>query len=255
MLSWPLVGYVLKAALRDRLLLSLLLVAAVGASLAVFLGSSAVIESDQFAIVFAAGGLRLAGVGGLVLFVVFHIRRAFESRDVDFLLSRPISRTSFLLSHAFSFSVLSFVAAFFVAFAVFALAPHMISAGYWLWAFSLVVEFIIIVNAALFFSMVLSSAVTSALAVFAFYVLARLIGQILGIIDSGMLTTSGFDLLEVVMQLVSLVIPRLDMMSQTSWLVYGPGQDVGFLFVLLQGMAYAPLLILAALVDLVRRQF
>src|SRR5688500_11896647 len=101
------VQYVLTAALRDRLFLTLLLVVAAGSSLALFLGAGAVIEADRFALVFTASGLRLACVMGLVLFTVFYIRRSFDGREVDFLLSRPVSRGTFLLAHTTAFSLLS----------------------------------------------------------------------------------------------------------------------------------------------------
>jgi len=105
MFSWPLVTYVLMAALRDRLIVSLIVLVAVGTSLSVFIGSSAILEKDQFALVFAAAGLRFAGVAGLVLFTVFYVRRAFDTKDIEFLLARPVSRFSFLFSHAVAFSV------------------------------------------------------------------------------------------------------------------------------------------------------
>jgi hypothetical protein len=73
LISLPLISYVLRAAVRDKLVLSLLILMVVGTSVAIFIGSSAVIEADQFAMVFAAGGLRLAGVLGLTLFAVFFI--------------------------------------------------------------------------------------------------------------------------------------------------------------------------------------
>ncbi len=253
--SWPLVRYVLTAALRDRLVVSLLGMVAVGASIGVFLGSSAVIEANQFALVFASGGLRLAGVAGLVLFVVFYVRRAFDSRDVDFLLSRPVSRVSFIGSHAAAFSLMAVVMAAVIVCAILLAAPRATeSAGLLLWGLSLTVELVIMANAALFFSMVLPSAVSGTLATFGLYVLARLMGDILGILHEGVMMP-GFDILSLAMKTVSLIVPRLDLMAQTSWLVYGPGVDVDVWFILAQGGAYTFLLVMAALVDMLRRQF
>lgn len=253
-MSWPLVKYVLTAALRDRLVLSLAVVIALGASLSLFLGSAAVTEKAQFSGVFAAGGLRFAGVAGLVLFVVFHMRRSFDSRDVEFLLSRPVGRVRFLLSHAAAFSLLALVMAIAVTGAACAVSLRGVGAGHVLWGVSIAVEFVVMVNVALFFSMVLSSAASASLAVFGFYVLSRLIGQLLGIVHAGA-ETHVFKLLGYVMELVSVVIPRLDLMGQTTWLVYGPGDAVGLGFVLAQGVVFTALVLLAALVDLVRRQF
>ncbi len=255
MISWPLVKYVLTAARRDRLVLSLFLLMAVGASMAVFLGSAAVTESDQFAVVFAASGLRLAGVAGLVLFIVFYLRRAFDTKDVDFLLSRPISRVSFILSHSIAFMLLAVLVTAGVVGAVCAIAPQVIGEGYVLWTASLLAEYIIIVNVALFFAMVLPNAAAGTLIIFALYFLARIIGQILGIIDAGA-DMAGFQFLAGIMQVISLIVPRLDLMAQTSWLIYGTGNvDIGFSFILVQGVTYSLLVVLAALVDLVRRQF
>lgn len=253
MISFPLIKYVLTAAIRDRLILSMFLLMVVGTTLSIFLGSAALIEADQFTIVFASGGLRLAGALGLVLFIVFYLRRAFDTRDIDFMLSRPVSRVTFLLSHAVAFTLLAILVAGFVILTVCLAGPQMIGDGHILWAFSLIVEYIIIVNVAMFFAMVLPNAAAGALAVFALYVLARIIGQILGIIHAGM-AMAGFDVLSNVMHIVSLIVPRLDLMAQSTWLIYGPG-DVGYLFILVQGVTYCTLVILAAMVDFVKRQF
>ncbi len=254
-ISLPLVRYVLMAALRDRLLLSLILLTLVGAALSIFLGSSALIEYEQFGMVFAAGGLRFAGVAGLVLFIVFHMRRSFDSKDVEFLLSRPISRNAFIFSHALAFSILALVVAAAVSVAVLAVNPGGVGAGHLLWIFSFMIELIIMASAALFFSMVVTSAAGSALAVFGLYLLARLMGQLIGIASIG-LGGMALPFLQGIMNVIAMVVPRLDLMGQTTWLVYPDmAGDVGFGFLLVQGVFYTALLVCAALVDLRRRQF
>jgi hypothetical protein len=255
MLSWPLVRYVLMAALRDRLIVSLGILVAVGAALSVFLGSGAFIESSQFALVFTAGGLRFAGAVGLVLFVVFYIRRSFENKDVEFLLSRPISRSSFILSHAVGFSLLAIILGCVIGVAVCAVVIQAVGPGHGLWVFSLIMEYILIVNAALFFAMVLQSAASGAMAVFGLYVLSRLMGQLLGIASVGNESPIA-PLLNGIMNIVSMIVPRIDLMTQTTWLVYPDAQgEIGFAFIAIQGVIYTGLLICAALIDLRRRQF
>jgi hypothetical protein len=49
-MSWNVIKYVLKAALRDKLIISLLILVALGLSVSVFLGSTAVIEANEFAV-------------------------------------------------------------------------------------------------------------------------------------------------------------------------------------------------------------
>ncbi|MCK5284756.1 MAG: hypothetical protein KAJ86_04135 [Alphaproteobacteria bacterium] len=253
-MSWPIVTYVLTAAVRDKLVISLMLLLVLGTSLSVFLGSAAISEQDQFAVVFAGGGLRFTGVLGLVLFVVFMMRRSFETKDVEFLLSRPVGRIEFLFSYAAAFSVLAIAMGIAQGLCIYILGSHLFGAGHMLWITSIIVENIIMVNVALFFSMFLTSAATAAMATFAFYILARMMGQILGILDSGV---AGADLpiLKMAVQMISSLTPRLDLMGQTSWLVYGIGEGVNFGYMFIQGGIFTILVLLACLLDLVRREF
>jgi hypothetical protein len=250
-----LIRYVLTAALRDRLVLAFATVLIVATSLSLFLSSAAVIEQGQFALVFAGGALRLVSSLSLVLFVVFYVRRSFETKDVDFLLSRPISRLSYILSHALAFSILALGFSCLSAAVLFGLSGFKISLAQLLLMVSVGAEALIMVNVALFFSMVLSSAVTASLASFGFYVLGRMMGQILGIIDSNDATWTRF--LEYPMQAVSMLMPRLDLMGQTSWLIYGMGQGggAGFAYVLAHAAVFMILILSASLFDLIRRQF
>lgn len=240
-------------AVRDRLIISLLILLVLGCSLSIFMGSAAVIEKDRFTIVFTSGGLRLAGVLGLMLFTVFFVRRSFDGKDVEFLLSKPVSRVAFLLSYAAGFSIIAFVMSVAIGACVVAVGPHMLSQGHILWVTSIIVENMIMVNTALFFSMYFSSAATAAMATSAFYVLARMMGQLLGIVDSSMVVDTGP--MAAAVQLVSVLTPRLDLMGQTSWLLYGVDEHIGLGFILLQGILFCVFILLAALLDFTRRQF
>ncbi len=252
-MSLPLIQYVLVAALRDKMVMSLLLILMVGGSLAVFLGGAAITETDQFTAVFAAGGLRVCSVLGLVLFTVSFVRRSFDSKDIEFLLSRPVGRLSILFSYSCAFSFLAILMSLAVCVAVFSVSPHMFHYGYVLWGVSIAVESIIMVNLALFFSMYLSSSATASLVTFAVYVLARMMGQLLGIVDSQLVDSSGP--YAMALQLVSVITPRLDLMGQTSWLLYGVEEGIGLYEILLQGLFFSLVVLFAACLDFVRRQF
>lgn len=253
-MSIALVRYVLSAALRDRLIVVLFLALVLGSSLSLFLGGSALIEKSQFSQVFAAGGLRITGAVCLVLFVVSYVRRSFESRDVDYLLSRPIGRVTFILSHAAAFSFLALLIAFLVGVSVLCAAPQMPEKAHFLWTFSLAAEYVMMANVALFFGMVLPGVASGAMASLGLYVLARLIGQLLGIVASG-ISFPGAVVLSFFMKLISVLVPRLDLMAQSSWLVYGLDPSVTFSFVLFQTVIFSALVVMAATIDLVRRQF
>lgn len=257
MLSPALVKYVLTAALRDRLLLSSVAVIILGICLSLFLASSAVIEQNQFALVYMGSGLRVLTLAGLVLFVVFFIRRSFDARDIEYLLSRPVSRISLILSNAAAFSLLAIGAGVFLTLILGGMAWRGSGevSGVLLWSAGITGEFIIMVNVALFFAMVLSSPVTAGMAALGFYILARMMGELLGITVNPPFHFAGDQTLMTVMKVVSVAVPRLDLMAQTSWLVYGTGGLSDYFFIICQALAFLILILTASLIDLVRRQF
>jgi hypothetical protein len=273
MFSRPLVSFVLTAAIRDKLILTLLLMILLGGSLSMFLGSSAITEQESFALVFGASGLRFLSVTGIVLFCCFYVRRSFETKEVEFLLSRPLSRMSFLLSNMLAFTLLALFVTSVLMLSVFFLGKPNLE-GLFVWGLSIAVENILMAVTALFFSLVLSSAAGSALATLGFYVLCRLIGTLLGIAAQPPDNTL-FLVLNKTMEAISVIIPRFDLMGQTSWLVYGVQGSGGIAltdkasayavsmlatlgvpgFIVAQGALFFVLLLAAASFDFSRRQF
>lgn len=255
MISPALVTYTLKAAFRDKLLWAALVMVVLTVSLSLFSASSAVVEKDQFAIVYMASGLRMFALISLILFVVFFIRRSFDARDIEYLLTRPVSRASLILSTSVAISFLAFLAGIVLALIVYGFAFKLgETEGVLLWMLGVTAELVLMVNVALFFSMVLSSPVTAGMAVMGFYVLARMMGTLLGIIRE----PTGFvgeTVLVPATKIISVLVPRLDLMTQTSWLIYGTGNITDYVFIIVQAAVFLGLVLVATLIDLVRRQF
>jgi hypothetical protein len=255
MIMMSMMKYIFMAAKRDKLVLSLFLMMIISSCMAVFLGSAAVIEKNLFVLVFSAGILRIVTVLGLVLFVTFYMRRAFDSKEVDYLLSRPLSRVTFIASHVLSFSIMACFAGGVAGISLYTIAPQSFAEGHLLWIFSLMAELVIMVNAAFFFAMVLKSASASALTCLAFYALARIMGQILGILDVNT-GISDWEFINYTMRFIGMVMPRLDLMGQTSWLIYGIAENsVSAIFIAGQALLCTGLLATASYLDLFRRQF
>lgn len=248
------------AAIRDKLLWGIAAMSILAVCLSIFSGSAAIVEQNQFVLAYMAGGLRIIALFGLTLFTVFYIRRSFDSRDVEFLLTRPISKLSFVFSHVAALSILTTFAGILISLIISVLAyRYGVDSSFYLWCFGVAFELMIVVNVAFFFSMVLSSPVTAGMATFGFYILARLMGQLLSILHHSpdpvtlqQYVTNG---LGYVAALLSVVFPRLDLMAQTSWLIYGGGQFSDWIFVMAQGLAFLSLISVATWIDLRRRQF
>lgn len=249
----PLMAYLLRSAFGDRLLAVLALAILAGAAIAAFIGSTALVEKGELTTVYAASAVRYVVVVCLVLFTCFHVRRTFDSREVDLLLSRPVSRFGFVLAEVASLVLLAGMGAVLAGFAVAAAGrPELAALG--LWTLSLMVEAAIVATAALFFALMLSSGVAAALACLGFYVLARLIGLLGGIAAAhGGSGPAGW-LTDQVVLLLGLVLPRLDLLARTSWLVHGAdGEVAGLGLIFAQSALYLVVLTAAACIDFERR--
>src|SRR4051812_15097015 len=98
-------------ALRDRLFAGLFAILAVTIAFSIFLGGAAMSEKYQLALVFAAGAGRFIIVLGLTVFATSHIQGLIETREVEAILARAISRTKFVVSYWLGLSFLAVVLA------------------------------------------------------------------------------------------------------------------------------------------------
>lgn len=88
-----------------------------------------------------------------------------------------------------------------------------------------------------------------------FYILSRMMGQLLAIVHQGGAEIPGRKILSGIFEMTSVIIPRFDLMTQTSWLIYGGASGSDWLLVGGQGAAFLFLVLVATLIDLSRRQF
>lgn len=248
-----LVRYLLRTALGDRLFAGLAGALLLCAALAAFLGSTVLVEQREFAAVLTASAARLAVVLALVLFTCFHVRRAFDSREVDLLLSRPVSRAAFVLAHALMLMLCALLMAALAGLTVAAIArPPLAAWGFW--TLSVFLEATVVALAALFFALALRSGVVSVLACLGLYLLGRMIGLLGGIAAAQSAAGPLERTLDQLVGLLALVLPRLDLLGRSVWLVHGIGDPAALLPVLLQGVLYAVVLGAAASYDFSRRQ-
>lgn len=244
------VHWVFLTALRDRLFGGVLVMLALATGVAMVLGTSALTEQMEMAVSFAAGSGRFILVFGLTIFIAFHIQRMFETREIEAVLSRAVSRMKFVFAYWLGFSILAiFLSAIFAA-VVLVFAGT--GAGPLLWAGTLTAECIIVVAVAIFAGLMLEKATSTVLFTIGFYALARLSGFFIGIRKH--IAEDGSDIVNRVLDVVTLFIPRLDLFAQTKWLVYAPSGDEAS-FAGAQALLFLALVISAAMYDLSRKEF
>lgn len=250
------IRYILLTALRDWLFPGLLFGVVAAAMISSSMGDMAMVEPAQLKLTYAAASARLVLVVGLIVFVCFHVRNAFDTREIDVFLSRPISRTNLVLSYWLGFSVVALlltVPTVGIVWFVGALDGE----GFSLWAVSLLLENLLVVAAALFAAFTLKSAVSSVMASLGFYVLSRMMGFFIATSNSSLLFRSNDlnQLSEFTMKALAIFVPRLDFFAKTEWLVYGIESHAELHRLLIQAAIFIPLLLAAAVIDFRRKQF
>lgn len=253
-ISITLLHYILITALRDRLFLALPVMLAVGAALVIFLSGSAIIEQREMIAALFGAGSRVVIIAGMVLFVSFHIRQAMTGGEIALILSRPISRGSFVLVYSAGLVIVGFICVA-VCIALVWLCARPPLDGLLMWGLSLALESMLMVLTAVFFGLILNSAIACALACLGFYVLARMSGLLGALADKAgeigqleLLLGYGF-------KLVSIIIPRLDFFTRSEWLVYGwngDGPDISWM--ILQSLVFIPLILTATMIDFSRKR-
>ncbi len=251
------VRYVLITAVRDRLIAALLLALVAGVGGAAFLAVSAMAEKREFGLAFGGELTRMILVLGLITFISFHIRRMYETREIEAILARPISRTTFVLAYFSAYALiallLSVVAALLLMVVFAAEGPGLIQ-----WGASLILESLIVVAIALFCAMTLESATASVLAALGFYALARSAAFFRAIAANHTATFDQPVLNDInrwIMEGIATLMPRIDLFGQSRWLVYGPGGGWGLRELVLQTAIYLPLLLAATIRDLHVKRF
>lgn len=250
------IRYILLTALRDRLFAGLLFGVVVAALISGSMGDMAMVEAEQLKLVYAAASARLVVVVGLIVFACFHLRNAFDTREIDVFLSRPISRRNLVLSYWLGFSLVALLLVT-PSIGVVYLVGALNTKGFAVWALSFALESLLVVAVALFCAFTLKSAVSAVMTSLGFYVLSRMMGFFIATSKSSLLFRSQDwnRASEFFMDKLAIFVPRLDFFAKTEWLVYGLANNGELRLLLLQAVIYIPVLLAAAVIDFRNKQF
>ncbi|PHV31566.1 hypothetical protein CSQ94_19920 [Janthinobacterium sp. BJB312] len=249
--SFTIARYTLLEALRSRLPWLFLLAACGAAALAGFLQQLALTESGAVQAALLAATLRLAGVFLLATFIITSMAREAADRGLELLLALPMPRAAYLLGKLLGYGTLAAIPA-----ALFGLlmAPFAAPAQCALWALSLLGELWIVAAFSLLCAASLQQALPALAATGGFYVLARMLGS-LQLLAHG--PQAGDSLVQRAtagaIDVLALLLPRLDAFTRTEWLLYATGDWQALLNVAAQTGIYVALLASCALCDFYRR--
>ncbi|HZO04002.1 MAG TPA: ABC transporter permease [Burkholderiales bacterium] len=224
---------------------------ALGLVLAAFVSQVALAESHALQAALLAAVLRACAVFLVAAQVTASTLREIQDKGLELMLSLPLSRTTHYLGR-----LAGFVACGVALAALFALpllawaAPAAVA----LWAFSLAAECALVAAAALFFAMTLRQFVPAIAAAAGLYFLARSIGAIQSIAGGPLADSSlAARLAQYSVDAVALVLPRIDAMTRTAWLLYEAPSAGTYAAALGSALLYVALLAAAGLFDFHRK--
>lgn len=233
---------------------------AIAIFISMFLGSTSLVEEQHTSLAYMSGMSRIILVVGFVLFTCFHVRRALDNKEIDMVLSKPISRGSFIISYWIAFMILIVTVTIPLAVVMMVLGNMFYTDtsfyGIVIWSLSLICELSIMTAFAMVSTLIQKSVVSSVMSCYAFYLLSRVISFFTSLEHP--LVERGGSLWEQLMgglvKLVSALLPRLDLYARTEWVIYSIGNDINYVW-LYQSLIYIPLLLAMAVIDFRRKQF
>jgi ABC-type transport system involved in multi-copper enzyme maturation permease subunit len=249
------IKYILLNAIRDKVYLSIFLALIAVFSIAIFLGNTSLVEQAQTSSIYIAGASRFVVVFGMILFVCLNIAKAFENKEVEFIISKPVSREKFILSYLIGFFITAAIIIIALSFVIIFVTKANL-AGTLIWLLSLFCEILIVISFALLASLVLKNAFLSIIASIAFYLISRMMGLFVMAIDfpQNFAQFKG-NFLALTLKILSIPFPRLDLFTQSSWLIYGDYDLQRIWVVFLQSLIYICLMVFMSFHDVRRKQF
>lgn len=254
-LSLPIIKYILLTSLRNKLYLGVIFSLATCFFLGIFVGGTNIVEELQSSAVFIAGASRIIVIAGLAIFVCLNVAKLFDNKEIDFIISKAISRQKFILSFLVGYLISALLIVISLILALNLLA-NLDSNGALIWSLSLVSETLIVICFAFLCSLILENSLLAILATIAFYILSRMMGFFVMSINAPWEeSVRSPTIYEYVLKMLSVAFPRLDLFTQSKWLIYGVTDIVAVKIVFVQALIYIPLLIFMAFYDIDRKEF
>ena len=251
---FTLAGFTLLEAARNRLFWLAATVVGVALGLAQFLNQVAITESLEIQVALLAALLRVAAVFIVATFIITSMVREANDKVTELMLSQPAPRSSYFLGKFAGYALVAVILALAFALPLALFAP---TAGLAAWAALLVCELLIVTSVSLFCVISLTQVLSAFAATAGFYFLSRSMAAMQVIAGASLTSEHTFadTAINWIVDAIALLLPSLDRMSRTDWLVNaGPamGETLGLVA---QSAIYVVLIACAALFDLHRRNY
>lgn len=237
---------------RGHVFLISVVLVLVCAALAEFSGLLVLTDTWQTRIAVYAFTARISLISVIAIYVINSLIRDRIDKQTEWHLSLDSPRHAYLYGRTAGFLVTGLIMAILAG-----IYPLVYTSGsdVLLWMISLFAETAIVIMLAVFIAVTFNNSVLGFIAVGAFYVLARNIGNFVLIAKSPVLET-GDATVTVPGRLIGgvhYIIPDLWQYADSGWLLYGDGSLTGLSAIVFEALIFSLLLLFAASIDLYRK--
>ena len=220
-------------------------------ALAAFLSQVALAEARALQLSVVAALLRACAVFLVAVQVSASVMREMNDKGLEHMLSLPLARASHYLGRLAGHALVAALLALVFALPLLLWAsPGRVA----LWAVSLALEGALVAAAALFFTLTLAQPVSAIAATAGLYLLARSMAAIQAIAAGPLVDpTLANQAARFGVDAVAWLLPSLDAVTRSDWLLYGAPGAGGFVAAMAALLAYIALLAAAGLFDFYRR--
>lgn len=220
---------------------------------AAFLSQLAITEARALQVAALAAVLRASLAFMVAAHVTASTLREINDKGMEFFLALPFARSTQYLGRLCGFAAGAAALGLFFSLALLPWAPP---AAVLLWGVSLALEAALVAAAALFFAMTLAQLVPAIAATLGLYVLARSMAAVQAIAAAPLAGHSDLSRLAAfLVDAAALVLPPLDAVTRTEWLLYAAPSSGAYIFGMGMLVLYGVLLAAAGLFDFHRRSF
>jgi hypothetical protein len=244
--------FTLLEAVRTRLPWLFIIVLGLILGIAYFIQQLAITESARLQIAFSAAATRFAAVFVLSLHILTSMVREFNDKGLELTLSFDLPRSYYILGRLLGFALVALLVALIALLPQLLLAPLTAALQ---WGLSLALELSIMTALSLFCIVTFTQLMPAASFVFGFYLLTRALTAIRIMSDTPLVggDTLSHQVISLLIDTLSLVLPALDRYAQSAWLVDHTASWSAIGANAMQAALYIALLGAAATFDFYRR--
>lgn len=241
-------------AMRNRLVLLLLLVTAISFAMVEFIGDLAITEHRITQVAILAAFLRLCSVVVITMFVVSSTVRELQDKTLEMILAMPLHRSQYYLGKLSGFIFVAFIISTVFGLMLMFYAP---AESVLIWSISLFLELILVVAMGLVMLFTFNQVPPALAGVFIIYAASRITTSIYLMAKYPIIshTTIAQKFMDGFIEMLTWLLPDLHRFTQTVWLTTA-STDWGLLLpVLGQTIIFLGLLSAVALFDFYRKNF